>query len=239
MQTVRRGASGAKRCEAVRSGAKRCEAVRSGAKRCETVRSGANGANGANGAKRCEAVRSGAKRSGNAKRDRNGAPRFGLTGDCGDGGGIAGLVEDIPFRDSAGNAGGCSAPGSGSTSSSSLICAAASTSHSQSRGSICSLAGLRSQQHHPPLLCGHPRRLPKESQIEAAILEEMQGLPWRRRNGHREDTARDIRSRVCPRAAVGPPSAEDAGDTALPVTAEEGARPDEEALRYLQAQEIR
>ena len=82
------------------------------------------------------------------------------------------------------------------------------------------------------------RRLPKESQIDAAILEEMRGLPWRPRDGHRKARRETSEVAVVPAPLLAHPAPEDAGDTALPVTAEDGARPDEEALLVEAAAQI-
>ena len=62
-------------------------------------------------------------------------------------------------------------------------------------------------------------RLPKESQIDAAILEEMRGLPWRPRDGHRKARRETSEVVVVSAPLLAHPAPEDAGDTVLPVTA--------------------
>ena len=82
------------------------------------------------------------------------------------------------------------------------------------------------------------RRLPKESQIDAAILEEMRGLPWRPRDGHRKERRKTSEVAVVSAPLPAHLVPEDANDTALPVTAEDGARLDEEALLVEAAAQI-
>ena len=70
------------------------------------------------------------------------------------------------------------------------------------------------------------RRLPKAEQVGTDLMAEMRGLPWKPRDGHRKVTRES--SEVVVMLGQGPP---EAGDGAFPLTAEDGAAPDAEALQ--------